>query len=160
MKAAFSGAQCSQRVTEQSLPTSSTELIHTGHAWHCKAASVCGATYFQHIYQLFLYVPLYSLLALCMNSIGNSALLSLGVSGLTLLGTNVRLPSTPQPLLDKAAELRRSLGINYFSFADEYASRLIGQPLPNPPFLSSSRFLPLLFFMMCSGGERPATPLR
>lgn len=45
----------------------------------------------------FFMSPLYSLLALCMNSISNSATLSLRVSGLTLLGTNV-MPPTPSTL--------------------------------------------------------------
>lgn len=34
----------------------------------------------------------------------------------------------------------------------------LSSSLPNPPFLNSS-WPPLLFFMMCSQGERPATPL-
>lgn len=93
-----------------------------------------------------------------MNSISNSAILSLRVSGLTLLGTNVITPPFQIPATSRQDV--QSCGINDFWFADEYArSRLIGEPLPNPPFLSSS--FPLsLFFMMCSGGERPATPLR
>lgn len=100
----FSGAQRRLGVAEQSLPTNGTELIHAEHAWHCETASVCSSTYFQHIYQLLFYAPLYSLLALYMNSISNSAALSLRVSGLTLLGTNV-IPPPPQSHLCTTAEL-------------------------------------------------------
>lgn len=78
------------------------EWNHRGRASHCKPACVCSSTYFQHIYQLLLYVPLHSLLAMCMNSISKSAILSLRVSGLTLLGTNVMLPPPLQPILDEA----------------------------------------------------------
>lgn len=125
-ESSFSGAQFSQRrlrVAEQSSPTSSSELIHGGHAWHCETASVCSATYFQHIYQLPLYATLYSVLALCMNSINNPAGLSLRVSGLALLGTNV-IPSPPHPPATWRQQWSNT-GINDFSFADEYASLLI-----------------------------------
>lgn len=103
------------RAEEQSLPTSFTELIHRGRDWHCKTTSLCRFKYLQHIYQLPIYHLLYSLLALCKNSVSNSAELILNVSGLAVLGTNVIPTPTSQPaFLHNSTVLRSSLGIWFF----------------------------------------------
>lgn len=91
--------------------------------------------------------PPYSSLALCMNSISDCLAPSSGVLGFASFWANVISPCT----------LRSSLGINDFWFADKYARSPLFL-LPNPPFLSPGS-PPLLFFMMCSRGQRPATPL-
>lgn len=97
-----------------------------------------------------------------MNSISNSAELSLRVSGLTLLGTNVMLPPPPlQPIATSRrgpAEQPRNQWF-FDSLMNMQEVFLSASRCPIPLF-SSSRFPPLLFFMMCSRGERPATPLR
>lgn len=153
-ESSFSGAQFSQRrlrVAEQSLPTSSSELIHGGHAWHCETASVCSSTYFQHIYQLPLYATLYSVLALCMNSINNPAGLSLRVSGLALLGTNV-IPSPPtlQPLGDSSEATLESMIFHLLMNMQVFLS-----PSPCPILLFSTAPVSLYpCFSWCAVRER------
>lgn len=129
----------------------STELIHEGHAWHCKAASVCSSTYFQHIYQLLLYTTLYSVLAFCMDSISNSAVQSLRVSQLTLLWINVTPTHPPPPWSQR---FRANLESMIFHLLMNMQVVLSARPLPNPPpFFFSSGF-PHQCFSLCAVGDR------
>ena len=155
---AFSGAQWSRRllwVAEQCLPTSCTELIHQ--AWYCETASVCSSTYFQQIYQLTHCLPLYSSVALCMNSISDSLQLTLRVSRLALLGTNVLYLPPLQHLATYTKSCRAALESMIFHYLMNMQVFLFAGPFPILLFSAPASLITV--FMMCSGGERPATPL-
>lgn len=88
--------------------------------------------------------------------------LNLRVSGLIAQG-KCHTRTLPSPTVTSRQSLQSSFVIDDFFFFFGLLMNMqdvsyLSSSLPNPPFLNSS-WPPLLFFMMCSQGERPATPL-
>lgn len=130
-----------------------TEWIHGHCAGHYETACVTGSTYYQHLSPFvythhWLYVDIPELIPL-----------NLRVPGL-IVEDKCHTPSHPSPTVTSRWGLWSSTGIyDFFALLMNMQDvAYLSSSLPNPPFLNSG-WPPSLFFMMCSQGERPATPL-
>lgn len=137
------------------LQPSLAEWNHKGRAGHYGTACVTSSTYYRHILSPFISI---SSLALCRVSCSDFIEFKSVKSHCWGQMENSHTPLTPSHIRQGL----QSIGIHDLFFLVCWwickMSLIFLASLPNPPFLNSG-WPPLLFFMMCSQGERPATPL-